>query len=80
MSLNISRPNQKNFEKPLTIDYQSQFLSFMAEQGMEPDPRTGLVTDGSVGRAYINLGGDRKLSGWYQLWLNQRVPFGRVGD
>ena len=80
MSLNISRPNQKNFEKPLTIDYQSQFLSFMAEQGMEPAPRTGLVTDGSVGRAYINLGGDRKLSGWYQLWLNQSVPFGRVGD
>lgn len=82
MALKIKRPT-KNFQRPFTqnhADYQSQFLSFMAEHGMEPDKRHGLVGDGSIGRAYINLGGDRKLSGWYQLWLNQSVPFGRVGD
>ena len=82
MALKIKRPT-KNFDRPLTqnfTDYQTQFLSFMAEHGMEPCKKTGLVTDGSIGRAFINLGGDRKLSGWYQLWLNQSVPFGRVGD
>ena len=79
MGLNIKRPN-KNFDKPFSTDYQNQFLSFMHEHGMEPDPKVGLVVDGSIGRAYINIGGDRKLSGWYQLWLNQSVPFGRIGD
>jgi hypothetical protein len=82
MALKIKRPT-KNFDRPLTqnfTDYQTQFLSFMSEHGMEPDKKRGLVTDGSIGRAFINLGGDRKLSGWYQLWLNQSVPFGRVGD
>ena len=82
MALKIKRPT-KNFDRPLTqnfTDYQTQFLSFMGEHGMEPCKKTGLVTDGSIGRAFINLGGDRKLSGWYQLWLNQSVPFGRVGD
>ena len=78
--MKISRPNTKNFDRPLTSDYQAQFLSFMQEQGMEPDPKTGLVFDGSIGRAYVNLGGERKLSGWYQLWIEQSVPFGRVGD
>ena len=79
MGLNIKRPN-KNFDKPFSTDYQNQFLSFMNGHGMEPDPKVGLVVDGSIGRAYINIGGDRKLSGWYQLWLNQSVPFGRIGD
>jgi len=79
MTLKISRPT-KNFERPLTTDFQTQFLSFMAEQGMEPDPKRGLVVDGSIGRAYVNIGGERKLCGWYQLWLEQSVPYGRVGD
>jgi putative DNA primase/helicase len=39
-----------------------------------------LVADGSIGRAYINVGGQRKLVGWYQLWLDQASPFGRLGD
>ena len=52
MALKISRPT-KNFERPLTTDYQTQFLSFMGEQGMEPDPKRGLVVDGSIGRAYV---------------------------
>jgi len=78
--LKIRRPPSKNFERPLSGDIESQFLSFLSEQGMEVDPRKGLVVDGSIGRAYINLGGERKLSGWYQLWMDQSVPFGRVGD
>ena len=79
MALKISRPT-KNFERPLTTDFQTQYLSFMAEQGMEPDPKKELVVDGSIGRAYVNIGGERKLCGWYQLWLEQSVPYGRVGD
>ena len=78
--MKIRRPPSKNFERPLSVDIESQFLSFLSEQGMEVDPRKGLVVDGSIGRAYINLGGERKLSGWYQLWIDQSVPFGRVGD
>jgi len=78
--LKIRRPPSKNFERPLSGDIESQFLSFLSEQGMEVDPRKGLVVDGSIGRAYINLGGERKLSGWYQLWMDQSIPFGRVGD
>lgn len=78
--MKIKRPPSKNFERPLSGDIESQFLSFLSEQGMEVDPRKGLVVDGSIGRAYINLGGERKLSGWYQLWMDQSIPFGRVGD
>ena len=78
--MKIRRPPSKNFERPLSGDIESQFLSFLSEQGMEIDPRKGLVVDGSIGRAYINLGGERKLSGWYQLWMDQSIPFGRVGD
>jgi putative DNA primase/helicase len=80
MALKISRPEVKSFDRPLTSDAQQQFLSFMAENGMEHDKKKGLVIDGSIGRAYVNLGGERKLSGWYQLWLDQSVPFGRIGD
>ena len=80
MSLKITRPNTKNFDQPLTTDYSNQFANFLAEHGLEPDPKKGLVADGSIGRAYINVGGQRKLVGWYQLWLEQASPFGRLGD
>ena len=79
MSLKITRPT-KNFDKPFTTDLIHEFSNFLSENGMEPDPKKGLVTDGSVGRAYINVGGKRKFCGWYQLWLGQSVPFGRLGD
>ena len=79
MSLKITRPT-KNFDKPFTTDLIHEFSNFLSENGMEPDPKKGLVTDGSVGRAYINVGGKRKFCGWYQLWLGQSVPFGRFGD
>jgi putative DNA primase/helicase len=80
MSLKVSRPTPKNLYRPFTADYKTDFLSFLAANGLEPDPKKGLVADGSVGRAYINVGNARKLVGWYQLWLDQSVPFGRIGD
>jgi len=80
MSLKITRPTNKNFTQPLTADYANEFANFLAENGLEPDSKSGLITDGSIGRAYINVGGQRKLVGWYQLWLDQASPFGRLGD
>ena len=79
MALKISKPN-KNFDTPFTRDYEIQFRDFLASNGLEPDPKKGLITDGSIGRAYINVGNQRKLVGWYQVWLDQSVPFGRLGD
>jgi putative DNA primase/helicase len=79
MSLKITGPT-KNKSAPFTKDYISQFRDFLASNGFEPDPKKGLVTDGSVGRAYINIGNQRKLVGWYQAWLDQSSPFGRIGD
>ena len=80
MSLKIKKPNQKNFERPFSGDVRSEFLNFLSQNGLEPDPKKGLVDDGSIGRAYINVGNARKLVGWYQLWTDQAVPFGRIGD
>jgi len=81
VTLKITRPSKpKNFNTPFTTDYLHQFGQFLAEHGLEPDPKKGLIADGSIGRAYINVGGQRKLVGWYQLWTDQSVPFGRLGD
>ena len=79
MSLKIQGPKRDN-NKPFTQDYISQFRDFLHSNGYEPDPKKGLVTDGSIGRAYINIGNQRKLVGWYQAWLDQSSPFGRIGD
>jgi putative DNA primase/helicase len=81
VTLKITRPNKKkNFDTPFSTDYINQFSQFLADHGLEPDPKKGLIADGSIGRAYINVGGQRKLVGWYQLWVDQSVPFGRLGD
>ena len=80
MSLKITRPTTKNFDKPFTTDHTYEFQRFLNDNGLEPEPKKGLITDGSIGRAYINVGGQRKLVGWYQLWIDQSVPFGRLGD
>jgi len=79
MSLKIKGPNRNN-NRPFTKDYTSQFRDFLSTHGYEPDPNKGLVTDGSIGRAYINIGNQRKLVGWYQAWLDQSSPYGRIGD
>ena len=80
MSLKVSRPTPKNFHRPFTADYKTDFLAFLAANSLELDPKRGLVADGTIGRAFINVGNARKLVGWYQLWLDQSVPFGRIGD
>jgi putative DNA primase/helicase len=64
----------------LSADHAADFTRFLADNSLEPEPKKGLVTGGSIGRAYINVGNTRKLVGWYQLWLDQSVPFGRIGD
>ena len=66
MSLTI-RGNAKNFDRPLSTDYRSSFLSFLADNGMEVDEKRVLLCDGSIGRTFINVGGQRKMSGWYQF-------------
>jgi len=80
VSLKIRRPAPKNFDRPLSADHAADFTRFLADNSLEPEPKKGLVTGGSIGRAYINVGNTRKLVGWYQLWLDQSVPFGRIGD
>ncbi len=80
MSLKIKKPEQKNFERPFSSDIISEFHNFLSHNGLELDQKKGLITDGSVGRAFINVGGKKKLVGWYQLWADQEVPFGRLGD
>jgi hypothetical protein len=79
MAINVSRPS-KNQSMPFTADARSEFEAFLLSNGMSVDPKKGLVSDGSVGRAYMEVDGKRKLTGWYQLWLNQSVPYGRCGD
>ena len=79
MAINVSRPS-KNQSTPFTADARSEFENFLLSNGMTIDPKKGLVSDGSVGRAYMEVEGKRKLTGWYQLWLNQSVPYGRCGD
>jgi len=79
MAIKVSRPS-KNQSTPLTADARSEFENFLLSNGMTIDPKKGLVSDGSVGRAYMEVEGKRKLTGWYQLWLDQSVPYGRCGD
>jgi putative DNA primase/helicase len=79
MAIKVSRPS-KNQSTPLTADARSEFENFLLSNGMTIDPKKGLVSDGSVGRAFMEVEGKRKLTGWYQLWLDQSVPYGRCGD
>jgi hypothetical protein len=70
MAIKVSRP-EKNQSTPFTTDARGEFENFLLSNGMTADPKKGLVSDGSVGRAYMEVDGKRKLTGWYQLWLNQ---------
>jgi len=79
MAIKVSGPS-KNQSTPFTADARSEFENFLLSAGMSVDPKKGLVSDGSIGRAYMEVDGKRKLTGWYQLWLNQSVPYGRCGD
>jgi putative DNA primase/helicase len=80
MGLKITDGNSKDFTRPLSGDIRADFEGFLAANGMTVDPKKGLVVGGDIGRAYMEVGGRQKLVGWYQVWLDQEVPFGRCGD
>ena len=78
MSLKIPDKGTKNFNRPLSGDIRSEFIDWLASHGMTPDPKKGLVVGGDVGRAYNDK--TNKLHGWYQLWVDQEIPYGHLGD
>ena len=80
MGLKITDGNSKDFSRPLSGDIRAEFLDFLLDNGMTPDPKKGLVVGGDIGRAYMDVGGHQKLVGWYQFWPDQEVAFGRCGD
>ncbi len=80
MGFKISAGNSKDFSRPLSGDLRAEFEAFLIDNGMTPDPKKDLVVGGDVGRAYMDVAGKQKLVGWYQVWLDQEVPFGRCGD
>ena len=64
--------NLKNLDKPLSGDVRSEFMDFLLNRGYEYDSKKGLITDGSIGRAYIN--GDaktNKMAGINCGWISQ---------
>lgn len=79
MAFIVKRPNVKDTSKPFT-GIAEQFEAWLLAQGLRPDPKKGLVIDGKIGRAYVDVDGTQKLVGWYQLWVHQAMPFGRCGD
>ena len=80
MSLKIPDKGTKNFNRPLSGDLRADFQDFLAEHGMTVEEKKGLVIGGDVGRAYMDVDGRQKLVGWYQVWIDQEVPFGRCGN
>ena len=76
MSLDLNLPKEKDMSKPLTRgELMREFEDFLNSNGLQVDKK-GLVTDGSIGRAYITDGSGAKLVGWYQVWFDQSIPFG----
>ena len=80
MSFLVSATNKKDKSRPITGNFRQEFESFLADNGLQLDQKKGLLVDGSIGRAYMDVGGKQKLTGWYQFWADQTVPFGRCGD
>lgn len=80
MGLKITDGKSKDFSRPLSGDLRGEFESFLLSNGMTVESKKGLVIGGDIGRAYMDVGGKQKLVGWYQVWLDQDVPFGRCGD
>ena len=80
MALKIGNKDKKDLSRPLSGSLRDEFLSFLNSNGLEPDPKRGLVEGGKIGRAYMMIDNQRKLVGWYQCWFDQERPFGRCGD
>jgi len=51
MGLKITDGNSKDFSRPLSGDMRAEFLDFLLDNGMTPDPKKGLVVGGDIGRA-----------------------------
>jgi len=80
MALTVSRTDSKDRSRPMTGNMREEFEKFLLANGLTPDHKKGLIADGSIGRAFMDVDGKQKLTGWYQVWLDQSVPFGRCGD
>ena len=80
MSFIVGETNQKDYTRPITGNFRQEFEAFLAENGLSLDQKKGLLVDGSIGRAYMDVDGKHKLTGWYQFWADQTIPFGRCGD
>ena len=80
MSILVSAVKKKDNSRPLSGDVRQEFEAFLAENGLSLDPKKGLLVGGSIGRAYMDVDGKQKLTGWYQFWADQAIPFGRCGD
>ena len=71
MKIRNVKGSTKDFSQPLIGSARDDFVSFLAEHGLEPDPKEGLIEHGR-GRAYSEANGhSRKLKGWYLLFLAQ---------
>ena len=74
MSFLVSATNKKDKSRPITGNFRQEFESFLADNGLQLDQKKGLLVDGSIGRAYMDVGGKQKLTGWYQFWADQSIP------
>ena len=80
MSLKVKSPPKKDHSRPISGNFRQEFEAFLLENNMVLDAKKGLLVDGSIGRAYMEVDGKRKLTGWYQFWADQSIPYGRCGD
>ena len=78
--MKIKAPTIKKFDRPFSADVEGEFRGFLANHGFEVVGNRQLISDGKIGRAYITNDKQGKQNGWYQLWLDQTIPYGRIGD
>ena len=81
MSLkNIKGTETKDLSRPMSGSLRESFIDFLADHGMEFDPKEGLIEHGR-GKAWSTYNGrDRKDKGWYLLFLHQESPLGLCFD
>ena len=77
MALTVTASKSKDRTRPLTGEIRHEFEQFLLGNGMTPDPKKGLIVDGSIGRALMDVDGKQKLVGWYQCWFKP-YPSGGV--
>ena len=70
------KDQSKDYSRPLSNDIQREFVDWLQSQGVLLDPKKGLVDEGEIGRAYMDVDGRRKQIAWYQVWFNQDRPYG----